>query len=553
MLRQIATCVLLALALTIVPCASARADEHAAIAPYLTEDVTGVAVIELQRVDIPAFVAEAIQFGVIPESEAANAKQGANAMQGVYGTLERFGARRAYAVLRVSDVAEKGMTWIVEIDRGGNAAEAAKFLNEWRQELAPPGAGSPNRAVRDFLYPREFAVIDETIVAAGSPKQLERVQELHANAASGSRPDALEALAGLGDADAGLAIVGDADSRRVIRELLPPLPAPFTAINGKLLADDVRWASVAVKFPPKFHWSLVVDAVTPEAAGVLEQAANNGMSLAKGLLLKESISAPPAHQERAKTLLPLLSLVKSRVEGTRLSIAFGDDDKQIEFMRDFLPAITQKWRNNNYREQRMNRFKQINLGMLNYESAMKSYPAHATYDAEGRPLLSWRVHTLPYLEQSQLYKQFHLDEPWDSAHNRKLIDQMPEVFTDPDPAVRAAIGDQGRTTYVVPTGEVLLFGGKEGKPIKAVSDGTSNTILAVEVVPERAVVWTKPADWEVDLADVLAGVKRNDRDGFVAGWCDGHASYISNDNDPAVLKKLLTPAGGEVIEAGEIK
>ena len=109
---------------------------------------------------------------------------------------------------------------------------------------------------------------------------------------------------------------------------------------------------------------------------------------AKGLLLKESISAPPAHQERAKTLLPLLSLVKSRVEGTRLSIAFGDDDKQIAFMRDFLPAITQKWRNNNYREQRMNRFKQINLGMLNYESAMKSYPAHATYDAEGRPVFN---------------------------------------------------------------------------------------------------------------------------------------------------------------------
>ncbi|WP_428307495.1 DUF1559 domain-containing protein [Lacipirellula sp.] len=554
MLRLISTFVILILSLAVAPLATADAGEHAAIAPDLTADVIGVGVIELRRVDIPAFAAEAIHFGAIPENEATNAKQGAAAIQEVYGRLEKFGVRRAYAVLRTSDVAEQGMTWIVEIDRGGNAAETAKFFNDMRQELNPRGAGSPRHEVRDFLYPGEFAVINETIVAAGSPKQLERVRELHAKAASGSRSDVLEALAGLGDADAGITLVGDADSRRVLREMFPQLPAPFAAIDGKFLANDVRWAVAAVKFPPKFRWSLVADAATPEAAGVLEQAAKSGMALAGVTLLKQSIDGPPAHRERASTLLPLLALVKPRVEGKRLSISFGDDEQQIAFMRDFLPAMTQKWRNESYQNTRINHFKQIGLGLLNYASAQKDvFPAASNRDASGQPLLSWRVHVLPYLEGGQLWKEFKLDEPWDSEHNRKLIERMPEVYADPDPAVQAAIGDRGRTTFVAPIMEGAVFAAKEGISWKDIKDGTSNTIMTVEVVPERAVVWTKPDDWEVDLAHALAGVKRNDRERFVAGWCDGSVRYLSNEIDPAVLKKLLTYAGGEVVGNDEIK
>lgn len=550
MLRHIPTFILLALSLAVAPVAKTHADEHAAIAPYLTDDVAGVAVIELQRVDIAAFVAEAIRFGAIPEMEASKVTEGVAVLQKVYGNLEKFGVRRAYAVLRTSDVAERGMTWIVEIDSSGNAAEAASFLNKMRQDLKPRGAGSPGNAVRDFFHPGEFAVVSETIVAAGSPKQIERMQELHANAASSSRPDVLEALAGLGDADAGVAIVGDADSRRVVREMLPQLPAPFAAIDGKLLADDVRWAGVALKFPPKFHWSIVVDAATPEVAGVLEQAASNGMSLAKGLLLKQSIDGPAAHRERANTLMPLLSLVKPQVEEKRLSITFGDDEEQIAFMRDFLPAMTQKWREEDYRNSRMNTFKHIILGLLNYASAQKDVLAAASSrDANGRPLLSWRVHILPFMEGGKLYDQFHLDEPWDSEHNRKLIEQMPEFYQDPDAKVRAAIGDQGRTTIVAPIGEGTVFGsGPEGMKHGDIKDGSSNTIAIVEVVPERAVVWTKPDDWQVDMAKPLNGVQRDDREGFVTGWYDGHAAFIPNSVDPAVFRGKLTYAGGEVTD-----
>jgi len=552
MLRPISTLALLTLSLSIVPPTAARADEPAAIAPYLTDDVSGVGYLDLTHIDLPTIINELLRVGIISEAEQADARRDVAALQTEASGLRQLAVRRAYVLFRVSDVAEGGMTWIVEIDRGGKAAEAAKSLNSGRAKFLPP-AGTPATGLRDFFLPKEFTAINETIVAAGTEKQLARVRELAAKGASTPREEAIAALAGLGDADVGLAVVGDTESRRVVREMFPQLPAPFMEIDGKLLADGVRWASAGMTFPPKFQLTITADAATPEIAQTLERAVGKAMVAAKALLMKESIDGPPTHQERAKSLLPLLSLVAPQVEGTRLSVAFGDDEQEIAFVRDFLPAMTQKMRDEAYRKSRMNHFKQIGLGLLNHESARKQLPAAASRDAAGRPLLSWRVQILPYLEQQQLWKEFKLDEPWDSEHNRKLIERMPDIFADPDPTVRSAIGDRGRTTFVAPIMEGAMFAGKEGIKWNDIKDGTSNTIMTVEVVPERAVVWTKPADWEVDLADALKGVKRDDREGFVAGWCDGSVRHLSNEIDPAVLKKLLTPAGREVIEAGEIK
>ncbi len=82
-----------------------------------------------------------------------------------------------------------------------------------------------------------------------------------------------------------------------------------------------------------------------------------------------------------------------------------------------LPAI-QAAREAARRNQAVNSMKQIMLSMHNYADSHKVLPPHANYSGDGKPLLSWRVHILPYLEENELYHQFHLDEPWDSPHNR---------------------------------------------------------------------------------------------------------------------------------------
>ncbi len=157
-----------------------------------------------------------------------------------------------------------------------------------------------------------------------------------------------------------------------------------------------------------------------------------------------------------------------------------------------LPAV-QAAREAARRATASNNLKNIGLALLNYESAYKHLPARAIFDSQGKPLLSWRVQILPFLDEEELYKQFHLDEAWDSEHNKPLIEKMPPVFADPRFDLNA-----GKTTYLAVTGPGTVFEGDTGMKLSRIADGTSVTAGVVEVGPEHAVPWTKPADWQFD-------------------------------------------------------
>jgi hypothetical protein len=112
----------------------------------------------------------------------------------------------------------------------------------------------------------------------------------------------------------------------------------------------------------------------------------------------------------------------------------------------------------------------------------------------------------------------------------------------------AQLNHDGKTTFQVPVGPQTVFDKKEGTKFSEIADGTSNTVLLVEVEPSRAVEWTKPADWEVDLEHPRRGVQRSDREQFLAAWCDGSVQYIPVDADEAHLRAVLTRAGRETVE-----
>ena len=107
---------------------------------------------------------------------------------------------------------------------------------------------------------------------------------------------------------------------------------------------------------------------------------------------------------------------------------------------------------------------------------------------DGKALLSWRVAILPYIEEDTLYKQFKLDEPWDSEHNKKLIEKMPKIYAP----VRVK-AQPGETFYQSFYGPKTVFDPKAKRPTLAAisnANGISNTVLVVEAgVPT---VWTKP-------------------------------------------------------------
>jgi len=179
-------------------------------------------------------------------------------------------------------------------------------------------------------------------------------------------------------------------------------------------------------------------------------------------------------------------------------------------------------------------------GMNEYELEHGHFPGAYSENEEGTPLLSWRVHLLPYLGHKELYDQFHLDEPWDSEHNKKLIEKMPDVYANPN-----SIAEGYKTNYLVPVGDEYLFSGSEGLTLEEITDGTSNTIMIIEVDADRAVTWTKPVDFEVDPDNPTEGVGEL-RDGtFVAIFADGSTQELSEDISTHILQGLMTFEGDE--------
>jgi type II secretory pathway pseudopilin PulG len=196
------------------------------------------------------------------------------------------------------------------------------------------------------------------------------------------------------------------------------------------------------------------------------------------------------------------------------------------------------------RTQSMNNLRQMSLGMLNYESARKTLPNQAICDKDGKPLLSWRVQILPYMDQQELYNQFHLDEPWDSEHNRALIPQMPQIYANPNAKVM-----DGTTNYLAVVGKECVFDGtNKAVGLRNITDGTSKTIAIVEADADKAVDWTKPDDLRFDANNPTTGLGHLRPGGWLAAFLDGHIQFISNNVDPHLVKAMVTKAGGESIQ-----
>jgi len=159
------------------------------------------------------------------------------------------------------------------------------------------------------------------------------------------------------------------------------------------------------------------------------------------------------------------------------------------------------------------------MALHNYASVKGCLPPVAVTDKAGQPLLSWRVLVLPYIEQDSLYRQFHLDEPWDSPHNIQLIERMPrtyEPFRNKDkfrPGLTFYRSFQGKGTPLT-----------ENASLDEFANGTSNTLLVVEAA--EPVPWTKPDEIPYDpqaAVPEIGGLSKMDvrvlmADGSVHSW-----------------------------------
>jgi hypothetical protein len=204
--------------------------------------------------------------------------------------------------------------------------------------------------------------------------------------------------------------------------------------------------------------------------------------------------------------------------------------------------------------QSYNNLMQVGLAFHAYVDANGRLPLAYTTGEAGKPLLSWRVHLLPYLGHDALYKQFKLNEPWDSRANKALISKMPDVYKSLNQDVSEVQKGMTRFRVFVGPGTALDKSGDSppnGPPRGArfpndFPDGVSNTLLVAEAV--EAVEWTKPEGLPLveasSLKALLFGPNSNQLN---CNSVDGTSRSIPDWVDETTLRNFITRNDGQPV------
>ncbi len=159
--------------------------------------------------------------------------------------------------------------------------------------------------------------------------------------------------------------------------------------------------------------------------------------------------------------------------------------------------------------------RRIGAALSNYHKVYGTFPPAVTTDAQGRPMHSWRVLILPFLEEYPLYRDYDWAQAWSSPKNLALAAQAPSVYRCPS---ASAVGE---TNYLMLTGPGTVGGRpNEATAMADIRDGASNTIIVVEVVG-AGVRWTEPRDLPGDIA------ARNLNDGSGQGPSSAHPAGVN--------------------------
>jgi type II secretory pathway pseudopilin PulG len=141
------------------------------------------------------------------------------------------------------------------------------------------------------------------------------------------------------------------------------------------------------------------------------------------------------------------------------------------------------------------RLAQIAVAIHMYYEEHGRYPPLHMLDEDGRPMHSWRVFLLKYLDAREYYDRYDFTKPWNSPSNSALARQVPQRVRD----LFRCPSDTGSNDWtsvlaIDPTSQNVL--GKEA-PIISSRAITATKIVLLEV-RESQVHWLEPKDLPLD-------------------------------------------------------
>lgn len=347
------------------------------------------------------------------------------------------------------------------------------------------------------------------------------------------RPELVAGLAEGNSKSVQVVIAASAVQRRVLTELLPPLPGVLSKYPASRLVESTNWISIAADISATPTGELNVQSADEMGAGFAQEVLTEGIKYASSL---KSLPISVVETFRSGKLNP-------NVSGSRVSVVLSEENQGVRNVTSLLTDLADKWWRDENRIRSFNNLKQLALAEHNYHGANGHFPAAKGSLEKGKPPVSWRVLLLPYLDQPELFKKYNFDEAWDSEQNKKLLAEMPAVF-----ATLEQDSASGMTTYQVPVNKGTFGGSPEGVTIRDITDGTSNTVMIIQVDSASAVPWTKPDDFEIDPKNIAKGLVSEGEMKFYTAFGDGSARSITLEQLNRNKLSLFTINGQEVID-----
>jgi hypothetical protein len=396
-----------------------------------------------------------------------------------------------------------------------------------------------------------FAIPDDQTILFGLEARLDRMLEKRTTTEQSPIQKAL-AAEDLPD----VYVVGDIASLRpllgfAINAIREEVPAPYRAfldLPNLIKAVEVE-ATLRGTGQLKLHLDTNDDAAAKRVLELLTQAKDMGRAILDQELRRadqsESLTERATAAYARRVTDELTKQYWPKQDGNRLTVQLDGQSAAVAGVMLSSAMLIPAVRTTQVAAQRMqsmNNLKQLSLAIMNYESAYRKFPQDVV-DANGRRLWSWRVHLLPMLDQQAIYDRLKLDEPWDSEHNSQFTSIALPLFRSP-----ASEAAPNSCSYLAVSGKGMIFGnGLPRTTFANIRDGSSNTIMLVEVDDSAAQPWAKPGDLQVDENNPtqhLGGIWPNV---FLAAMADGSVHSIANDIDTQTLWSMFTMAGGELI------
>ncbi len=517
------------------------------VASTLDDQTVALLGVETTRLDLDSGLRQVSAIPILSERQRGDLQVHKQSLALWLDQFHKAGGREIWFVLTLADDLMNGPFAVVPLAEGANR-QALEGLFVADKKLA----GHPEM---DYPITMQGMLEREGGLIFGANAALKRLGDFHGRTRAVPKA-ALDAVAG---AEVRAFLLPTDDQRRVLREFLRDpeaeraifaqmpqgtVPAEFLRNPGEIarlaLGEGLQWVAAGVTTHDNLALKLVIGSKDNLSAKALD------LWMAGAWLYARKHVAAQNSQDSAMIagLIDQFShLLAPKLEGDQLTIRVDMNQLMASAAGTFLGQAAFGAAQRAERTVVRNHLKQLALAMHNFHDVYKHFPSAAIRDAQGRPLLSWRVALLPFLEENQLYKQFHLDEPWDSEHNKALIRKMPSVFAPHSPRLRA----EGKTTLLVPVGKQTIFGPPEGVSIREIIDGTSTTIMIVDADEARAVDWTKPADLNVDGVDAKQAVYGTRKE-VVCAFADGSAHVLGPALTAEQVRALLTRNGREAMQ-----